>query len=157
MLSAQCEFVSRLLPVWCTSATFYRAVWHPHRKYRSAHRNWFALVSHSFPIALPLLLLFRFLRTASIYSLHTIPDQTNFSVWDYNSVQLQGPTSAVCAKYCCLFACTWIEFIRRNNSSDYLLQRPSTNKFPKCSSRNLDRHAVCLEKDSAAKVDIIGK
>ena len=28
----------------------------------------------------------------------------NCSVWDYNSVQLQGPTSSVCGKYCCLFA-----------------------------------------------------
>ena len=28
----------------------------------------------------------------------------NCSVWDYNSVQLWGPTSAVCGKYCCLFA-----------------------------------------------------
>ena len=28
----------------------------------------------------------------------------NSSVWDYNAVQLQGPTSTVCAKYCCLFA-----------------------------------------------------
>ena len=28
----------------------------------------------------------------------------NSSVWDYNTVQLQGPTSTVCGKYCCLFA-----------------------------------------------------
>jgi hypothetical protein len=28
----------------------------------------------------------------------------NCTVWDYNLVQLQGPTTAVCAKYCCLFA-----------------------------------------------------
>ena len=26
------------------------------------------------------------------------------SVWDYNTVQLQGPTSTMCGKYCCLFA-----------------------------------------------------
>jgi hypothetical protein len=28
----------------------------------------------------------------------------NCTAWDYNSVQLQGPTTAVCGKYCCLFA-----------------------------------------------------
>jgi hypothetical protein len=28
----------------------------------------------------------------------------NCSVWDYNRIQLQGPTSTVCGKYCCLFA-----------------------------------------------------
>ena len=28
----------------------------------------------------------------------------NSIVWDYNSVQLQGHTSTVCGKYCCLFA-----------------------------------------------------
>jgi hypothetical protein len=28
----------------------------------------------------------------------------NYTVWDYNSVQLQGPTTTVCGKYCCLFA-----------------------------------------------------
>ena len=27
----------------------------------------------------------------------------NCSVWNYNSVQLQVPTSSVCGKYCCLF------------------------------------------------------
>ena len=36
------------------------------------HRDWFALVSRSFPITLPLLLLFRFIRSATIYSLHTV-------------------------------------------------------------------------------------
>ena len=28
----------------------------------------------------------------------------NCSVWDYNTVQLQGLTSTICGKYCCLFA-----------------------------------------------------
>ena len=28
----------------------------------------------------------------------------NGTVWDYNIIQLQGPTSTVCGKYCCLFA-----------------------------------------------------
>jgi len=28
----------------------------------------------------------------------------NCTVWDYNTIQLQGPTSLVCGKYCCLFA-----------------------------------------------------
>ena len=28
----------------------------------------------------------------------------NCTVWDYNKTQLQGPTSIVCGKYCCLFA-----------------------------------------------------
>jgi hypothetical protein len=28
----------------------------------------------------------------------------NCTVWDYNSVQLQEPTTAVCGKYCCPFA-----------------------------------------------------
>jgi hypothetical protein len=26
------------------------------------------------------------------------------TVWDYNSVQLQGPATEVCCKYCCLYA-----------------------------------------------------
>ena len=52
--------------------------------------------------------------------------------------------------------CTWIEVIRRNISSDYLLQPPPAIKFPKYSSRNLDRYAGCLEEDSAAKVGKIG-
>ena len=42
----------------------------------------------------------------------------NCSVWDYNSVQLQVPTSAVCGKYCCLFALymdrLYAETIRRS-------------------------------------------
>ena len=29
--------------------------------------------------------------------------RSNCSVWDYNSIQLQGPTRTVCGKYCCLF------------------------------------------------------
>ena len=29
--------------------------------------------------------------------------RSNCSVWDYNSIQLQGPTNTVCGKYCCLF------------------------------------------------------
>jgi hypothetical protein len=28
----------------------------------------------------------------------------NSVVWQYNTVQLQGPTSTVCGEYCCLFA-----------------------------------------------------
>ena len=28
----------------------------------------------------------------------------NCTVWDYNTSTLQGPTSVVCGKYCCLFA-----------------------------------------------------
>jgi hypothetical protein len=28
----------------------------------------------------------------------------NCTVWQYNTVRLQGPTSTVCCKYCCLFA-----------------------------------------------------
>ena len=28
----------------------------------------------------------------------------NYIVWDYNTIQLQGPTSTVCGKYCCIFA-----------------------------------------------------
>jgi hypothetical protein len=28
----------------------------------------------------------------------------NCTVWDYNSVQLQGSTTTVCGKYCCLLA-----------------------------------------------------
>ena len=27
----------------------------------------------------------------------------NCIVWDYNAIQLQGPSSTVCGKYCCLF------------------------------------------------------
>ena len=42
----------------------------------------------------------------------------NCSVWDYNTVQLQGLTSTICGKYCCLFALymdrLYAETIRRS-------------------------------------------
>ena len=104
VLSAACEVFSRRFPIRSTSAAFDRAFWHPHRQHQSAHRDWFALVSHSFPITRPHLLIFRFLWIASLHSLYTIVQQRKCSVWDYNSVQLQGLTSSVCGKYCCLFA-----------------------------------------------------
>ena len=47
VLSAGCEDVSRRFPIRSTFNTFCRAVWYPHRQYRFAHRDWFALVSSS--------------------------------------------------------------------------------------------------------------
>ena len=96
------DFVSRRLRIRSISPAFYRTVWHPHRKYRSGHRDWFALVCHSFTITLPHLLLFRFLRNASIYSLHTIVHQTELLRMGLQLGTAAGPTSKVCGKCCFL-------------------------------------------------------
>ena len=102
--SAVYEFVSRRLPVASSSPAFYRPFWHPHREsdpnteYGS---HWLAIhfESKSHPsyyfdfYGLPLYI-------PAIQSF----TRRNCSLWDYNSVQLQGPTSTVCGKYCCFFA-----------------------------------------------------
>ena len=74
-LPVGCEIVSRRIPMRSTSS-FVRAVWHPHYQSRSAHREGFAMVSRSFPIPLLHLLVFRFLRIASFYSLYAVVHQT---------------------------------------------------------------------------------
>ena len=76
VLSAACDVISRRFPIRSTSTAFDEGVWHPHLQYRFTHGDWFALVSRSFPIALLNLLLFRFLRITSVYSLYTIIYQT---------------------------------------------------------------------------------
>ena len=151
VLSAVC------LPIRSTSTSFNCTFWHRHRKYRSAHRDWFPLVSHSFPITLQHLLLFRFLRIAPF-----IPSILSFiirncSVWDYNSVRLQGTTSSVCCNFAVSSPCTRTKVKLQNSSFVSLLQRQLTSWFPKCSSRSLDLYAGCLEEANAATVDIKGK
>jgi hypothetical protein len=59
------------------------------------------------------------------------------TVWDYNSVQLQGHTTAVCGKYSCLFSFTRIEVIHPKNSSRSLAPLTQTRGFPNCSRRSL--------------------
>ena len=78
----------------------------------------------------------------------------NCSVWDYNTVQLQGPTSTVWANTAVSSPCTWTEVIHQNNSSVFLLQRPSTRLFGTCSRRNFGLYEIYLEEGSAAAVEI---
>jgi hypothetical protein len=44
----------------------------------------------------------------------------NCTFWDYNSVQLQGPNTAVCGKYCCFFTLYVDRGYTRQNSSGSL-------------------------------------
>jgi len=52
----------------------------------------------------------------------------NFTVWDYNTLQLQGLFSTVCGQYCCLFALYMDRVYTRNNSWDYSLVILQTDK-----------------------------
>ena len=78
----------------------------------------------------------------------------NCLLWDYNSVQLQGPTSNICRKYCCLFALYMDRDYNLNNSSDYLLQRPPTSWFRTCSCRSLGLYEICPEEGSAVAIEL---
>ena len=140
-----------------TSPVFYRAVWHHHREYRSSHRKWYALMSHSFPIMLPL---FSILDSYGLPQF--IPSIKSFIrrscyVWEYNSVQLQGPASKSVANIAVSSPWTWTEFIRWKNPSEYLLQLPATSWFPKCSSRSLGLYEICEEEGSEVTVEIKSK
>ena len=80
----------------------------------------------------------------------------NCIVWDYNAIQLQGPTSSLCCKYCCLFALYMAEDIHLENSSEYLLQRRPTRWCRICSSRNLDLYALYPAEESVMVLDLLG-
>ena len=98
------EFVSRRLSFGSTTPTFYSRFWHTHCEYWSSHRERFALASHSFAIQIHSSYYF------DSYGLPPfIPSIQSFInrkciVRDYNTIQLQGPTSNVCGKYCFIFA-----------------------------------------------------
>jgi hypothetical protein len=54
----------------------------------------------------------------------------NCTVWDYNSVQLQGSTTTVCANIAVSWRCIWIGVTRLKYSSGSLAPDPSINGFP---------------------------
>jgi hypothetical protein len=63
----------------------------------------FSLVSRSPTNAFLHSLLFRLVRTASIYSLHTLLPYAKL-LYGFATLQLEELTSSVCGQYCCLFA-----------------------------------------------------
>ena len=103
MYSAGREIVSRRISLRCPT-TFHHAEYHRHHQCRYSHRKIFALAGRSFSTALPDLLMSRFLWIAPSIPAIQLFIRRNCSVWNYNSVRLQGPTSTVCGKYCCLYA-----------------------------------------------------
>ena len=78
-------------------------------------------------------------------------------VWEYNSVQLQGPASKSVANIAVSSPWTWTEFILWKNPSEYLLQLPATSWFPKCSSRSLGLYEICEDEGSEVTVEIKSK
>jgi hypothetical protein len=148
VLSAVCGFVSRCLPIGSTSPlvlvpsllililTQIGSHWLAIHFQSRFHSYYFD--SYSLPPYIPSI---QFIRH-------------NCSVWDYNTVQLQGPTSTVWANTAVSSPCTWTEVIHQKNSSVFLLQRPSTRLFGTCSRRNFGLYEIYLEEGSAAAVEI---
>jgi hypothetical protein len=103
MLSAGCKIISRCISIRSSNA-FNRSHWNSHNQCRSAHRKRFSLVSRSPTNTFLHSLLFRLVRTASIYSLHILLPYAQLLCLESQHFTTARTLSTVCGQYFCLFA-----------------------------------------------------
>jgi len=94
----------REIVLWSLPLRYVASLRHGHNQRRSSHGERFTMASLHF---LPISSSAYFFDSYGIVPL--VPDiaafiRRNCTVWDYNRRQLQGLTSNICGKYCCLFA-----------------------------------------------------
>ena len=88
-----------------------------------------------------------------IPSIHSLLKRT-CSVWDFNTIQLQGLTISVCGKYCCLFALYVDRGFSQNSLSASLILSSPTDRSSRCSRPNSEHYVADLLEVNEAHVSI---
>jgi len=99
----RCAIFSGRLSVGSVIA-FYHTTWHHHSKYRRAHADGITLASIRLePRSSSAFYFDSYGLSPNVLDIQTFL-RRNCTILNYNTIQLQGPTSMVCGQYCCLFA-----------------------------------------------------